>query len=45
MLDAAKQAGNTGVNNDINVIVDKLLKIGRIDKTTYDKLYKNIFLV
>ena len=44
MLDAVKQAGNTGVDNDINSILDELLKIGQIDKTTFDKLYKNIFL-
>src|SRR5882757_3423997 len=44
MLDAVKQAGNTGVDNDINSILDELLKIGQIDKTTIDKLYKNIFL-
>ncbi len=45
LLDAAKQAGNNGVNNDINSILDELLRIGYLDKSTYDKLYKNIFLV
>jgi len=45
LLDAAKQAGNNGVNNDITSILDELLKIGKIDKSTYDKLFKNIFLV
>ena len=45
LIDAAKQAGNHGVNNDINSILDELLKIGYIDKLTYDNLYKNIFIV
>ena len=44
ILDAAKQASNTGINNDI-MNLDKLLEIDRIDKTTYDKLHKNIFLI
>src|SRR5882757_2602630 len=44
LLDAEKEAGNTGVDNDINSILDELLKIGQIDKTTFDKLYKNIFV-
>jgi len=43
LLDAAKQAGNTGVDNDLNSILDELLKIGCIDKTTFDKFYRNIF--
>src|SRR5271163_238340 len=44
LRDASKQAGNTGVNNDINAILDELLKIGHIDKETFNKLYKNIFV-
>ena len=45
VIDVAKQVGNTGVNNDINAILDKLLEIGCIDKMIYDKMFKNIFLV
>ena len=44
-LNTTKQVGNTGVNNDINAILDKLLKIECIDKTIYDKMFKNIFFV
>ena len=40
---ATKQAGNNGVNNRINSILDELLRIGKIDKDEYNKLYKNIF--
>ena len=44
LLDAAKQAGNTGINNDINAILNKLVENGTIDKTIYHKIYINIFL-
>jgi hypothetical protein len=43
VLDAAKQAGNTGVDNSINSILDELLRINAIDKNAYDKLFKKIF--
>ena len=42
---AAKFAGNTGVDNHINAILDKLLKEQAIDKDEYDDLYKNIFVI
>ena len=42
-LDAAKQAGNTGLDNHINSILDELLRVKAIDKTEYNNLYKNIF--
>lgn len=42
-LDAAKQAGNTGLDNNINSILDELLRVQAIDKTEYNNLYKNIF--
>jgi hypothetical protein len=42
-LNAAKQAGNHGVNNDINSILDELLRVQAIDKDEYNILYKNIF--
>jgi hypothetical protein len=40
---AAKQAGNTGLDNNINSILDELLRVQAIDKTIYNNLYKNIF--
>ena len=40
---AAKEAGNTGVDNYIVSILDELLRIKAISKDSYDKLYKNIF--
>ncbi len=40
---AAKQAGNTGVDNHINSCLDKLLKAKAINSDDYNKLYKNIF--
>jgi hypothetical protein len=43
LLFAAKQAGNNSVNNNINAILDELLKINAIDKTEHNKLYRNIF--
>ncbi len=42
-LNAAKQAGNNGVHNNINSILDELLRVKAIDKDEYDNLYKNIF--
>ena len=42
-LHAAKQAGNNGVNNRINSILDELLRVAAINKDEYDILYKNIF--
>ena len=42
-LEAAKAAGNTGLDNIINAILDELLDIKYIDKTEYNNLYKNIF--
>src|SRR5271157_1463341 len=42
-LHAAKQAGNTGLDNNINTVLDELLRVQAIDKTIYNKLYKNIF--
>ena len=43
LLCAAKQAGNTGLNNNINSILDELLRINAIDKNEYNHLYTNIF--
>ena len=42
-LYTAKQAGNNGVSNRINSILDELLRIQAIDKDEYNNLYKNIF--
>ena len=42
-LVASKSAGNTGLDNEINLILDRLLANGNIDKKYYDELYKNIF--
>lgn len=42
-LVAAKSAGHTGLNNQINTILDELLKIKAVDKKQYDTLYKSIF--
>ena len=42
-LDAAKQAGNTGLDNRINAILDELLRVEAICKKDYNNLYKNIF--
>jgi len=43
-LDAAKRAGNTGLDNRINSVLDELLKTGAVTKNEYDALYKIIFL-
>src|SRR5271163_7464 len=40
---AAKEAGNTGVDNHINTILDKLLEDGVIDRNDYKDLYTKIF--
>ena len=42
-LVASKNAGNTGLDNEINLILDRLLANGNIDKKYYDELYKSIF--
>src|SRR5271155_1835957 len=42
-LKVAKQAGNTGLDNNINSILDELLRVQAIDKIIYNNLYKNIF--
>jgi hypothetical protein len=44
-LYAAKQAGNNGLDNRINSILDELLKVNAISKNEYDNLYKNIFSI
>ena len=43
LLHAAKQAGNNGLNNNINSILDELLRINAIDKNEYNDLYNAIF--
>jgi hypothetical protein len=43
-FDAAKQAGNTGLDNRINSVLDELLRTQAISKDVYDDLYKIIFL-
>ena len=43
LLCAAKQAGNDGLNNNINSILDELLRINAVDKNEYNHLYSNIF--
>ena len=43
LLCAANDAGNNGLNNNINSILDKLLRISAIDKNKYNHLYSNIF--
>ena len=42
-LGAAKRAGNTGLDNNINSILDELLRIQAINKNDYDALYNVIF--
>ncbi len=42
-LVAAKGAGNTGLDNTINAVLDELLNTSVVDKDTYNKLFKNIF--
>ena len=43
LLCAAKQAGNNGLNNNMNSILDELLRINAVDKKEYNHLYSNIF--
>ena len=43
-LVTAKEAGNTGLDNSINSILDELLNIKSINKDEYDKLFKTIFV-
>ena len=43
LLCAAKQAGNNGLNNNINSILDELLCINAVDKNEYNHLHSNIF--
>ena len=40
---AAKEAGNTGLDNIVVSILDELLKIKEINKNTYDEWYHSIF--
>ena len=42
-LDAARQAGNTGLDNRIISVLDELLRTQAISKDVYDDLYKIIF--
>ena len=42
-LVAAKQAGHNGQDNNINSILDELLRVQEINKDEYNILYKNIF--
>jgi hypothetical protein len=42
-LCAAKQAGNNGLDNRINSILDELLRVHAISKDEFNCLYKNIF--
>jgi len=44
-LYAARKAGNTGLDNVINSILDELLRVQAISKDEYDNLYKNIFYI
>jgi len=39
----ARRAGNTGVDNYINEILDELLRIKAIDKDCYDEFFRKIF--
>ena len=43
LLCAANEAGNNGLNNNINSILEKLLRINAVDKNEYNHLYSNIF--
>ena len=42
-LVAAKKAGNTGLDNSINSILEELLNIGAVNKEFYNTLFKCIF--
>jgi len=43
LLVAGKQAGNTGLDNGINSILDELLRTEAISKDEYNNLYSKIF--
>ena len=43
LLCATKQAGKNDLNNNINSILDELLRINVVDKNVYNHLYSNIF--
>ena len=43
LLCASKDAGNNGLNDNINSILDELLRVNAIDKSEYNHLYSNIF--
>ena len=43
LLCAAKRAGNTGLNNSINSILDELFYKNVIDKSEYNNLFSQIF--
>ena len=40
---AGKKAGNTGLDNYINSILDELVETKAINKSYYDKIYQNVF--
>ena len=42
-LFVAKQAKHNGLDNNINSLLDELLRIEAISKDEYNLLYKNIF--
>ena len=42
-LEAAKNAGNTGLDNRIVAILDEMLRTGAVTKNDYDSLYELIF--
>ena len=42
-LVSAKKAGNNGVENEINAILDELLRIRVLTKKRYDSLYREVF--
>lgn len=43
LLAAAKRAGNNGVENEINAVLDELLRIKVLTKERYDSLYREIY--
>ena len=44
-LYAAKQAGNNGVDDRLNSILDELVRVNAISQDEYNTLYKTIFSV
>jgi hypothetical protein len=42
-LYSAREAGHTGLDNNINAILDELLRVKAIDKPYYDNLFRIIF--